>query len=414
MLHIIRKLKNIYHLVEAFIANIFYGFPARKLKIIGVTGTDGKTTTTHLIYHILKSAGKKVSMISTVYAKIGEKVFETGLHTTTPGSFSVQKLLKLSTDHKDAFFVLETTSHALDQNRVWGIKFHIALVTNITHEHLDYHINYGNYLLAKAKLLNNSQIALINRDDQSFSALQHFLKSHQKKYYTYGLNKKSDFTYNFIKSGFNLTEFNYYNYLAAFSVCKLLKIDTNAIIKEMKCFQLPKGRLNIIYDKDFMVIIDFANTPNAIDVVLKSIKDKYLKGNGRLIHVFGSAGLRDKSKRSLMGEASGQHSDIVILTEEDYRTENPLKICEQISLGLIKNDFKSNKLNLIEQKDKKIYSIIINRVDAIKKAISIAKKNDIVIITGKGHEKSLCRGRIEYPWDEDKTIMDALKTKQKL
>ena len=115
-----------------------------------------------------------------------------------------------------------------------------------------------------------------------------------------------------------------------------------------------------------------------------------------------------------MGEASGQHSDIVILTEEDYRTENPLKICEQISLGLIKNDFKSNKLNLIEQKDKKIYSIIINRVDAIKKAISIAKKNDIVIITGKGHEKSLCRGRIEYPWDEDKTIMDALKTKQKL
>ncbi len=138
----IQKLKNIYHLFKAVIANIYYGFPSRRLKIIGVTGTDGKTTTTHLIYHILKVAGKRVSMISSVYANIGSKVYDTGFHVTTPNPLEIQKYLNLAVKNKDEYFVLETTSHALDQNRVWGVNYKISVVTNITEEHLDYHKTY--------------------------------------------------------------------------------------------------------------------------------------------------------------------------------------------------------------------------------------------------------------------------------
>src|SRR5450759_4597219 len=134
-----RKLKNIYHLFQAIIANVIYGFPSRKLKIIGITGTDGKTTTTHLIAHILKTAGKKVSFVSSVFSSIGGKESDIGFHVTTPNSFALQKLLQQSVNNHDEYFVLETTSHALDQNRVWGIKYQIGVITNITHEHLDYH-----------------------------------------------------------------------------------------------------------------------------------------------------------------------------------------------------------------------------------------------------------------------------------
>src|SRR3989339_1761298 len=152
-----QKIKNIYHLFQAVLANIFYGFPSRKLKVIGITGTDGKTTTTHLIAHILKTAGKKASFVSSVYASIGGVESDIGFHVTTPSSFILQKLLKQSADNHDEYFVLETTSHALDQNRVWGIKYEIGVITNITHEHLDYHRTYEEYVKAKLKLLLNSK-----------------------------------------------------------------------------------------------------------------------------------------------------------------------------------------------------------------------------------------------------------------
>lgn len=167
----IQKLKNVYHLLQAILANIWYGFPSRKLKVIGVTGTDGKTTTTHLITHILKTAGKKVSMISTIYAKVGSHEYETGLHTTTPSSFTIQKMLSLAVKDNEEFFVLETTSHALDQNRVWGIKYKIGIITNITHEHLDYHKTYDEYVKSKLKILLNSKLAVLNKDDRSYNLL---------------------------------------------------------------------------------------------------------------------------------------------------------------------------------------------------------------------------------------------------
>lgn len=380
----IQKLKNVYHLLQAILANIWYGFPSRKLKVIGVTGTDGKTTTTHLITHILKTAGKKVSMISTIYAKVGSHEYETGLHTTTPSSFTIQKMLSLAVKDNEEFFVLETTSHALDQNRVWGIKYKIGIITNITHEHLDYHKTYDEYVKSKLKILLNSKLAVLNKDDRSYNLLNQKLKIKIQNY-----NSK----FKILEKLPELTLYNKYNYSAAYTVCKQLGLSDEIILRAMKTYHLPKGRLDLVYNKDFKVIIDFAHTPNAFKQLLPEIRKIYLKKTGRLIHVFGSAGLRDFTKRPLMGEVSGKYSDIIILTEEDYRTEDVQKICQQIASG-IKN---------------KEYQIITNRQAAINQAVKIANANDVVVITGKAHEKSLCRGKTEYPWDEYEAVKKALK-----
>jgi len=364
-----QRLKNIYHLFQAIVANIWYGFPSRKLKVIGVTGTDGKTTTTHLIAHILKTSGKKTSFVSSVYASIGGNETDIGFHVTTPNSFALQKLLKKSVENNDEYFVLETTSHALDQNRIWGINYEISVVTNITHEHLDYHKDFEDYQKTKLNLLKISKFGI----------------------------KNSDKVVDLVKEIPNLTQYNQYNYTSAYFVCRHLGLSDKQILEAMRTFQLPKGRLDLIYDKDFKIIIDFAHTPNALLQLLPAIRKLFLKKNGRLIHVFGSAGLRDFTKRPLMGEASDKFSDVIFLTEEDYRTEDPEKICKEITGG-IKN---------------KNYQIIVNRQEAIEKAIKIAKKNDVIVLTGKSHEKSLCRGKIEYPWDEYEAVTKALKITKK-
>ncbi len=391
----IQKLKNIFHWLEAILANIYYQFPSYKLKVIGVTGTDGKTTTTHLIYHILKSVNKKVSMISTVYGKVGDHIFDTGLHTTTPGPFLIQNLLRKSVNHGDEYFVLETTSHALDQNRVWGIKYEVGVITNITHEHLDYHQTYENYLKAKLKLLKLAKIKLVNKQDVSYQ----FIKNSQLKVKSYDLRVK------ILNKIDGLSKFNRENYSAAYAVCKELGLSDNQILKAMQNFKLPPGRMELVYNGPFKVIIDFAHTPNAFRQLLPEIRKNYLLASGKLIHVFGSAGLRDASKRPLMGEVSAKFADMIILTEEDYRTEDLYKICQQIEIGILKERLKFVKEKFFKHNDQKIYTIIDNREDAIKKAINIAKKNDVVVITGKAHEKSLCRGKIEYPWDEFATVL---------
>ncbi len=360
-----QKLKNIYHLLQAILANILFGFPSRKLKVIGITGTDGKTTTTHLIAHILKTAGKKASFVSSIHASIGGKESDIGFHVTTPSSFALQKLLKQSADNHDEYFVLETTSHALDQNRVWGVNYEVGIITNITHEHLDYHKNYEEYVKTKLKLLEMAKVGIRHTDKIA----------------------------NIVKQIPNLTLFNKHNYSSAFMVCKELGISDKEILKAMMMFELPKGRVDLVYDKDFKVIIDFAHTPNALLQLLPAVRKRYLKKGGRLIHVFGSAGLRDFTKRPLMGEASAKYSDVILITEEDYRTEDLKKICEQIGSG-IKN---------------KGYKIIVDRQDAINQAIKIAKTGDIVVLTGKAHEKSLCRGKTEEPWDEYKAVEKALE-----
>lgn len=408
MLHVtcymLQTVKKYYHLGQSIIANLYYGFPSTKLKVIGITGTDGKTTTTHLIYHILKSSGKKVSMISSVYANIAGKTYDTGFHVTTPDVFPLFKFLRQSVEAADEYFILETTSHALAQNRVAAINFAAGALTNITHEHLDFHKNYKDYVKAKSILLQKAKIVVINADDQSYPLVSRTLRvrasnipnpqgSHPQKFYTYGLNNKADFKIDLDKMfKLNLTRFNNYNYLAAFALCRILGLSENKIISALKTFKLPPGRLEFIIKKPFSVIIDFAHTPNALHEVLSEIRELYIKNGNRLIHVFGQAAKRDSSKRPFMGEESARYADVIILTEEDYRDEDPYKICNEIALGI---------------KNKK-YEVIIDRKKAIEKAIEIAKPGDVVILTGKSHEKSLCRGKIEYSWDEKSAALSAI------
>ena len=224
----IQRLKNFYHLFEAILANFFYRFPSKKIKIIGITGTDGKTTTTQLIAHILRGNRKKVSYISTINANITGKNYDTGFHITTPSSFVIQKFIKQAVDNQDEYFILETTSHALDQNRVWGIRFEIGVLTNITHEHLDYHLNYLNYIKTKSKLLKMAKVAIVNKDDLSY---QYIKNEKFKKKITYGKLK-------IINEINGLTEFNKYNYSAAYVVCKQLGLADQQIIQAIKTFKL--------------------------------------------------------------------------------------------------------------------------------------------------------------------------------
>jgi len=397
-----QRVKNIYHLFQAVIANIFYGFPSKKIKVIGVTGTDGKTTTISLIYHILKTNGIPTSMISSVAAKIGKNEYPLGFHVTTPSPFQIQKFLKMAVKNKDQYFILETTSHALDQNRVWGINYYVGLITNITPEHLDYHKTFDNYVAAKTKLLNHSQIKIANKKSSSYQLIKQFLKDKQSVIdYMQNLKKFESFP--------GLASFNKENFAAAYTVSQVLGLTEEKILKATKTFKMPKGRLDIIYQKKFTVIIDFAHTPNAFSNLLPEIKKSFLKNNGRLIHVFGSAGLRDKTKRPLMGKISSEFADIIILTEEDYRTENLISICEQIASGINRDKFTYQTLKSLKNKKNHFFTIIPNREKAIAQAIKIAKENDVVLLTGKGHEQSLARGKKEFPWDEKKLVIKMLK-----
>lgn len=379
-----QQLKNIYHFTNALVANLWHGFPSRRLTVIGVTGTDGKTTTTQLIYHILKTAKRKTAVISTVGAVIGGKPVALGFHVTTPDPWTLQKLISQAVACGEQYLVLEITSHGIDQRRDWGISYQIGVLTNVSDEHLDYHGNYISYLRTKMRLLRRAKLAVVNRDDRSYKYLKNYLNKNKTKTYSK--------QFALLKLFPNLVGFNIENYSAAYAVTKNLGIDDKTIIRAMQSFQLPRGRLDRVYNGDFQVIIDFAHTPNALEQLLSMIKNYFLAKGGRIVHVFGAAGLRDKIKRPLMGKVSSCYADEIILTEEDYRTEDPNDICRQIAEGI----------------NNKPFSIIIDRQQAINQAIAKANKGDLVVITGKGHENSLCRGTREYPWDEKEAVKKAL------
>ncbi len=387
----VRSLKSLYHLVVAIVANIWFGFPSRKLTVIGVTGTDGKTTTTTLIYEILKHAGLKTSKITSVHAIIGGKEYDTGFHVTTPNAWYIQKYLREAVNHHDTHVVLEVTSHALAQSRVWGVQFAIGVITNVTHEHLDWHGTFGAYLQTKLSLLRRARIAVVNRDEADVynTVLPSITR---KRYVTYGIRRDGmvnpeTFPFTTKLPG----EFNRYNCLAALSVAEALGIDRKVAASAIAKFTGVVGRMETVIDKPFRVIVDFAHTPNAVEKALSTVR---LMTKKRVIHVFGSAGLRDRTKRPLMGEASANYADIIILTEEDYRTENVETIMDQIASGI--------------PAGKEVYRYP-NRRDALRFALSLAKPHDLVMITGKGHEKSLCRGTTETPWNDQDEVRKILK-----
>lgn len=399
----LQGIKNIYHLYVAILANIRYLFPARNLTVIGITGTDGKTTTTSLVYHVLKTAGKQVSLISTVSAIIGGKSYDTGFHVTNPSSFPLQKFLnmagKIGRKRDKKYLVLEVTSHGIDQNRIWGIPFAVAGLTNITHEHLDYHKTYDNYVATKTKLLSLATIAVINKDDSSYKKVKKYLGT-KHGVLTYGKEKADFMPQNFPFKSKLIGEYNVYNCLLAIAICKQLGIVDEDIKKGIETFTPPIGRTEIVYPtedsrrSDFTIMIDFAHTPNAFEQLLSALRPGI---KGRLIHVFGSAGQRDKTKRPLMGRASAKYADVIIMTSEDPRKEKVKNINAQIRSGI--PDSRLSQIQLFD---------IPDRQEAILKAVSLAQKGDYIVITGKAHESTMNYGHGEMPWSDHEAVKKSL------
>ncbi len=411
-------------LAMAHLSAAFYGFPARALTIIGVTGTDGKTTTSNLIYEILRAAGLQAGMISTVNAVIGEQVLDTGFHVTTPEAPEVQTYLAMMRAAGLTHVVLEVTSHGLAQHRVTACEFDIGVVTNITHEHLDYHGSYENYRDAKAMLFRhlestvdkpqgNPRLAVLNKDDQSFAFLDQLV--HGKKV-AYGINPPADVwaeQVNHSPDGLRFTAvlaggetrvnlrssltgvYNVSNILAAVSACLAgLGISPSAAAEGVQRLKLIPGRMEKIdLGQDFLAIVDFAHTPNAI---LRALTTARQMTGGKVIAVFGSAGLRDREKRRLMAEVSVQLADITILTAEDPRTESLEGIlAEMAGAAQHKGGVEG-----------KTFFRVADRGMAIRKGVEMASPGDLIIALGKGHEQSMCFGVTEYPWD-DRTAMRA-------
>lgn len=392
-------IRALYHLVIAVIAVLVYRYPARNLTVVAVTGTSGKTTTAHLIYWILKKAGKKVSLISSVEANIAGKSYDTGFHVTTPTPFSLQRFLRKSADNGDKFVVIEASSHGIAQKRMIGTNIRVAVLTNIAHEHLDYHKTFNAYAMAKLSIIVNAKVAVVNKDDLSYKLINK-IKTGSSVFLTYSLtDKEADFTTQLfsIKSKNLPGDFNQENILAAAGSATIFGVKQKTIIEAVKSFKGINGRFEQIPNKrGFTIIVDFAHKPNALEAFLKTVREMTDK---RVIIMFGSAGERDLGKRAMMGAIAEKYADLSVLTAEDPRSENVNDIIEQIMSGVPKN-----------KKDKFIK--IPDRAEAIDTIINkIAQKGDIIGFLGKSHEKSMCYGAKELPWSEHEQISKALERK---
>lgn len=382
------------HLPSSVLANIIYGFPSKGMKFIGITGTDGKTTTTNMIYQILKDAGLKVAMVSTINAEINGEKIDTGFHVTNPDYFLLQKLIDKAKKAGTEIFVLEVTSHGLDQFRTWGINFEIGVITNITSEHLDYHKTWENYFNSKAKLIKNSKWTVINNDEDHFKRL----KSMARGLVTTFGKHKADFDTDKYKFSLKLPgEYNILNALAAIAATNIMGVKEKNAIKTLENFSSLEGRMEEVKNnKGLKIIVDFAHTANALENALKTLKSK---NKGKLISVFGCAGLRDVKKRPLMGEISARLADFTVITAEDPRGEID-KINSEIMVGVKKAGGKLGKNVYIENDRQKAIDLAINK---------LARKGDTVGIFGKGHEKSLnITGNEELPWSDVEAVKKVL------
>ncbi len=408
----------------AYLSAAFEGWPAKKLTVIGVTGTDGKTTTCNLIHQVLIKAGLRAGMVSTVNAVIGDEVMDTGFHVTTPDAPEMQRYLSRMVDAGLTHVVLETTSHGLAQDRVTGCEFDIGVVTNITHEHLDYHGSYEEYRAAKGRLFSmlsetgvkaqgNPRLAVLNRDDQSYEYLHGITRVKQA---AYSLVQGADlwaedihqgkFGLRFVAATRKIWQpmeshliglYNVSNILAAFTTAVLgLGIDPQVAAQGIAALEGVPGRMeHIDLGQDFTAIVDFAHTPNALKVTLEQARRMT---RGKVIAIFGSAGLRDREKRKLMAEISTGLADITILTAEDPRTE---------SLDAILDEMANAALAKGGVEGKTFYRVP-DRGGALRLGVKLAQKGDLLIACGKGHEQSMCFGETEYPWDERTALKAAL------
>ncbi len=451
----------------AWLSAAWYGHPSRSMALVGITGTDGKTTTANLLFNILKAASRRVGLISTVHAVIGERIYNTGLHTTTPDAPDVQRYLAQMRDADTEIAILETTSHGLAQHRVTGCAFDVAVVTNITHEHLDFHGSYEAYREAKALLFRSlsqapgaspksfdwltmgaglphlPKTAVLNRDDGSF---EYLARIPAERVITYGAEELrsrgaeeccarsrgaeetissnalhltavnirhtpagTELDIHFtpcprvpVSSSHLVTPligaFNVSNVLAAVGAALALGIGPAAIAAGVRATKSIPGRMeHIAAGQGFTAIVDFAHTPNALARALEAARPLARPG-GRVIVVFGSAGLRDREKRHLMGAVAARQADVTVVTAEDPRTEDLSAIMAETATALA-------AAGRVEGVD---FFCIADRQRAILHAVRLAGPGDVVIVCGKGHEQSMCFGAIEHPWRDQDALRWAL------
>lgn len=427
----INKLK---HWPQAWAAVSKFGQPARGMCVIGVTGTDGKTTTSSLIYQILQTAKLRSGMITTIEAEINGQHYDTGFHTTTPDAWNLQRLLKQAKSENVSHMVIEATSIGLDQHRLLGIPFQIGVLTNITHDHLDYHKTYENYLLAKAKLFDKVKFAILNQDDRSYLPMQEYLHAKNPLATVLSCSLENDQA-NFRATNIALKEnglsfickvthpqfaarelkfkvesklmgeFNVYNLLTAIAAGFALGLSVQEIVRAIGNYQQVSGRQEHWEIKGRKVLIDFAHTPNAFDAFLKSVRKIFPKE--RILLMFGATGERDTSKRPLMGELACNLADVVVFTSDDTYHEPIGQIHRQLLAGA-----KLTKAICIEEnaklvKGKHVYLVIKNRQEAANYLARVSKKGDVIVMLGKGHERTINLGGIEYPWSEREAILKA-------
>ena len=397
----------------------FFDYPANRMRMVGVTGTNGKTTTTHMIRHILKAQGHKVGVIGTVHIMIGDTSYP--IHNTTPDVVDLQHILHQMVQENVEYCVMEVSSHALALGRVSGVEFDTAVFTNLTQDHLDFHKTFENYLAAKCKLfeqvsasdqVKDNKGAVINIDDSYGHRVMEKTTAPTITYSTLGkgtLNasdvhmstKNSQYTVNYKGESYPVSMnttglFNVYNTLAAIGACLQEGISMEAIDTALKTFSSVPGRFELIEEgQDFAVVVDYAHTPDGLQNILETAKA--IKEN-RIIIVFGCGGDRDATKRPIMGRIAAEYGDKIYVTSDNPRTEDPVQIVKDVEVG-VKEALR----------DGTSYEVIVDRREAINHAIHDAKAGDIVIIAGKGHENYQILKNETIHFDDREEARKALK-----
>lgn len=410
----VRKLEDSYRKGRVRIVRTRYGNPAKNLKVIAVTGTNGKTTTLNYLNEILKEAGGKTAMFTTAVIEIAGERKINDLNATVPLTSQIQRFFRDAKRAKVDYTLLEVTSHALDQHKLDGVPIFAAVMTNLTQDHLDYHKTMENYAAAKAKLFQNEpEFIVLNRDDEWFDYYDQFLPAAQKM--TYGKHEDAEARIERTKlyrRGSEATlvidnqtklelatalpgEFNIYNMTAAACVGYLFGLELDDIVEGAANLESVPGRFERIpTGKEFDVIVDYAHTPDALEKFLGAAKEIT---KNRIILAFGATGDRDKLKRPIMGEIASRLADRIILTDEESYNEDPAAIRQQVMEGIEKAGGGAKTTE------------IADRRDAIKKALSIAKKGDTVLITGMGHEKFRIVNGKKIPWNDSDVVRELLK-----
>ncbi len=394
------------HIAYSMMSAKWFKNPAKDLKLIGVTGTNGKTSVTYMLKKVLESQGHKVGLVGTIQNMIGDRVVET--KNTTPGAYELNSLFAEMKAQGCEYVVMEVSSHALDQARVFGLDFEVAIFTNLTQDHLDYHGTMENYLEAKKKLFKMCKCAIINLDDEYANQLMSGLDC---EVITYSLGDNSTYSAKAIKYrpasvDYELVgnetinhikintggKFTVYNSLCAAIAATKLGIDICHVANALATLKGVKGRAEVVpTNKDFTIIIDYAHTPDGLKNILSTFRECE---KNRLTVLFGCGGDRDKTKRPIMGSIAARYADFVIVTSDNPRTENPSEIIEDILVGM----------------DGTItpYKVIENRIEAIKYAVKSASANDIIVLAGKGHETYQILKDETIHLDEREVIAEAL------